>query len=157
PLLQSKPTTVPADMSRELPSYRDVVKKVLPAVVSIKAESRVKARRPTANNRRRNPADDPRIPDEFRRFFEEMPFGRFGDEDGAMPSPGPAMGFGSGLIVDPKGVILTNFHVVDGADRVTVELRDGRTFESKKIVTDRKTDLAIVRIESKSPLPYLEL
>src|SRR5207244_7605565 len=57
----------------------------------------------------------------------------------------------------PKGVILTNYHVVGGADSVEIELRDGRKFTSKDIHGDRLNDLAIVRIRTSEPLPYLEL
>lgn len=67
------------------------------------------------------------------------------------------LGFGSGVIVDSKGIVLTNNHVVDGADFVNVHLTDGRTFTSKDIVTDKKTDLAIVRIQADKPLPFLAL
>src|SRR5205823_5715105 len=68
------------------------------------------------------------------------------------------IGFGSGFIVDPKGVVLTNNHVVDGATEVEVTLHDGRKFTSKDIKTDEKTDLAIVRLDTKgASLPYLEL
>src|SRR5262249_34619202 len=76
-----------------------------------------------------------------------------------MPSPDqiPHHGFGSGVVVDPKGVILTNHHVVAGADEVEVQLMDGRKFTSKDIKSDPKTDLAIVRIDAKGDLPYLEL
>ncbi len=135
-----------APVPKDLTSYRDVVKKVLPAVVSIEARAKViKAKQ----SRRRSPLDD-QIPEEFRRFFEMVPQG---EDD----SPAPHGGFGSGFLVDPKGVILTNNHVVDGADQVIVELRDGRKFVSKDVKTDPKTDLAIVKIEAKGPLPYLEL
>src|SRR5262249_25568693 len=58
---------------------------------------------------------------------------------------------------DPKGVILTNNHVVQGADKVEVHLQDGRKFISKTVRTDPKTDIAIVRVESNEPLPFLEL
>lgn len=146
--LRGEPSAAPAVAApRELSSYRDVVKKVLPAVVSI--ESRAKARRPAPIGRRA-PRGDSQVPDELRRFFD----GPFGDEDS--PSQ-PAVGFGSGFIVDAKGVILTNFHVVDGAEQVEVTLRDGRKFKSKEVKTDPKTDLAIVRIDAKAPLPSLEL
>src|SRR5262249_53163657 len=64
---------------------------------------------------------------------------------------------GSGFIVDPKGVVLTNYHVVDGADQVEVVLADGRRFPSKEVKVDPKTDLAIVRIDAKGDLPSLEL
>lgn len=142
-LLQGQAPPVAA-LPREMTSYRDVVKKVLPAVVSL--ESRATAVRP-AQPRRRGPQDD-QIPDEFRRFFE------FGD--GADGGPAPRLGFGSGLIVDPKGIILTNNHVVDGADQVQVTMQDGRKFIARDIKTDPKTDLAIVRLDRVDGLPFLE-
>jgi serine protease Do len=142
-LLQGQAPT-PTAIPKEMTSYRDVVKKVLPAVVSIESRAKViKAKQP-----RKSPAPDDQIPEEFRKFFQ-IP----DDED----TPSPRGGFGSGFLVDPRGVILTNNHVVDGAEQVTVELRDGRKFVSKDIKTDPKTDLAIVRIQAKGPLPYLEL
>ena len=114
---------IPA-IPRELTSYRDIVKTVVPAVVSI--ESRAKGRRPI----RVRPGDDQ------NRSVE--------------------IGFGSGVVVDAKGVVLTNYHVVEGADFVEVRLTDGRKFTSKDIVGDRKTDLAIVRIQVDQPIPALE-
>ncbi len=146
-LLQGQaPVAAPAPaIPAELTSYRDIVKRVLPAVVSI--ESRGKARRPA--RKRSGPIEDQQLPEEFRRFFEGGP----GDDESR---GGPTqMGMGSGFVVDAKGVILTNFHVVDGADTVEVLLRDGRKFISKNVKSDPKTDLAIVRIDAKD-LPFLE-
>jgi serine protease Do len=145
PLLNGQAPVAPL-LPRELTSYRGVVKKVLPAVVSI--DSRAKAMPQRQRQPRRGPAPfNEDMPDEFRRFFD------FGDND----APEPRGGFGSGVIVDAKGVIITNFHVVDGADQVTVQLSDGRKFNSKDVKTDPKTDLAIVRIEAPADLPFLEL
>src|SRR5262249_22016359 len=134
PLLKGQAPTVPA-IPKELTSYRDVVKKVLPAVVSIESKAKAVPARP---GRRRPPMQE-EVPEEFRRFFDFD----FGDGEDA---PTPQGGFGSGFLVDAKGVILTNFHVVDGASQVTVHLSDGRKFTSKDVKTDSKTDLAIVRI-----------
>jgi serine protease Do len=128
---------------KEMTSYRDVVKKMLPAVVSI--ESRAKAA--PARKRRRAPLDE-QVPEEFRRFFD------FGEGE---DTPEPRGGFGSGFLIDAKGVILTNFHVVDGASQVVVHLGDGRKFISKDVKSDPKTDLAIVRVEAPVALPFLEL
>ena len=69
--------------------------------------------------------------------------------------PDGNLGFGSGFIVDPQGVILTNYHVVDGADQVEVTLTDGRKFTSDNIKSDERTDIAIVRIKADVPLPFL--
>jgi serine protease Do len=145
----------PADTAvpKELTSYRDIVKKVLPAVVSIEARVAKASRGRGQAPRGRSPLDEGQVPEEFRRFFEQAPRGGAAEDDAP-----PAVGFGSGFLVDPKGVVLTNHHVVDGAAQVEVTLRDGRKFVSKDVKSDPKTDLAIVRIEAKGgDLPYLEL
>jgi serine protease Do len=67
------------------------------------------------------------------------------------------LGLGSGVIVEPGGVVLTNYHVIDGADFVDVHLADGRTFSTQDMVGDKKTDLAIVRIKGEHPFPFLTL
>jgi serine protease Do len=147
PILKGQDAAVP-NIPKELTSYRDVVKKVLPAVVSI--DSKTHPQPPARKGRRRVPMEE--LPQEFQRFFD-LPF-EFGDDE---ESPTPRGGFGSGVVVDAKGVILTNFHVVDGASEVTVQLSDGRKFTSKDVKTDPKTDLAIIRIETPGALPFLEL
>lgn len=145
----SSPLAVP----KELTSYRDVVKTVLPAVVSIESLPKATAKREKSTQpKRQRPRIDsvPGIPEEFRKFFEDMEEPDFGDVV-------PQRSFGSGFIIDPKGVVLTNFHVVDGADRVRITLKDGRHFDTKEMKGDRKNDLAIVRFKAGSPLPYLQL
>jgi len=152
PLLQGQaPVGNVVVAPREPNSFRDVVKKILPAVVSIETKAKVAKNKPasTPAPKRRLP-DNLQVPEEFRRFFEGL-------DELEIPDRVPAHGFGSGFIVDPKGVILTNHHVVNGADEVEIQLMDGRKFTSKDIKSDPKTDLAIVRIEAKGNLPYLEL
>jgi len=160
-VLQGQPpqtTTAP----KELVSYRDVVKTVLSAVVSISHRSvpvaAAKGKEPSTKRRPR--VGDMPIPEELRRFLDEM------EQRRETPDELPQTGFGSGFVVDPKGMILTNFHVVaDPLDarglktvaQVEVRLADGRKFTSRDIKGDKKTDLAIVRIQTDSPLPYLEL
>ncbi len=135
-------------------SYRDVVKKVLPSVVSI--ESKMKAVSRTRSGGPRGSRDlPPGIPDELRKFFERMPEG--GGFGGPMPDEDMPQGMGSGFVVDPKGVILTNAHVVDGADELTIRFQDGRKFVSKDFKSDPKTDLAVVRISGASNLIALPL
>ncbi|QEL15245.1 Do family serine endopeptidase [Limnoglobus roseus] len=133
----------PIVMPKELTSYRDVVKRVVPAVVSIEA----KATKRVANRRPQQQLP-PNVPEEFRKYFEGM------NQDDQNSNPN--LGFGSGFVIDPSGVIFTNFHVVDGADTLEVGFPDGRKFTTGDIVRDPKTDLAVVRIKSDKPLPFLE-
>jgi serine protease Do len=151
---QNPPAAATA-IPQELTSYRDVVKRVLPAVVSIESRIRPTQKADRSNSPRRRPRSEQndQIPEEFRRFFDELE--RRGQLE--VPDDTPRGGFGSGFVVDPKGVILTNYHVVGGAQQVEVQLKDGRKFVSRDIHGDPKTDLAIVRIKSASPLSYLEL
>jgi Do/DeqQ family serine protease len=117
-----------------------VVEQVTPAVVTIRSERRV-----------RNVSQD--IPDELREFFgDRFGYGRRGPQ---MPERRQG-GLGSGVVVRQDGYILTNNHVVDGAEQVNVELTDGRTFKAKVVGTDAATDLAVVKIDG-SNLPTLPL
>jgi S1-C subfamily serine protease len=97
----------PAVYPKELTSYRDVVKKVLPAVVSIEARQVSKPKQ----TRQRLPLDDQQVPEEFRRFFEQF------QQMPQTPEGPTPLGFGSGFLVDAKGVILTNYHVVEAPTR----------------------------------------
>lgn len=132
---------VPPPMPKEVGSYRDVVKHVLPAVVSIEARATKRINNPRLRQLPNN------VPEEFRRYFEGL--------DQEQPS-NPNLGFGSGVVIDAGGVILTNFHVVDGADTLEIAFQDGRKYSTSDIRRDPKTDLAIVRIKADRPLPFLE-
>jgi Do/DeqQ family serine protease len=112
------------------------VRQVGPAVVRIDTERTVTQQ------------VDPLLEDPFFRQF-------FGNE-GMAPREEHQRGQGSGFILDQSGVILTNAHVVDKADKVTVTLKDGRTFEGKVRGADPVTDMAVVKIEGKN-LPTVQL
>jgi len=90
---------------------------------------------------------------ELKRFFEQIP------QTPQMPGHphGGRGGIGTGVIIDAKGVILTNNHVVEGRNDVTVRLHDGREFKATEIETDPNTDLAIVRIEGAKDLKPAKL
>jgi serine protease Do len=121
-------------------SYAPVVSQVAPAVVTIRSERR-------ARSVQQHPfMQDPR----FREFFGD----RFREQ-----SPGPERregGLGSGVIVSADGYILTNHHVVDGADKVQVELTDRRQFTATVVGSDPPSDLAVLKIDAGS-LPVLPL
>ncbi|MFN6483867.1 MULTISPECIES: HhoA/HhoB/HtrA family serine endopeptidase [unclassified Nostoc] len=86
----------------------------------------------------------------FRRFFGDG----FSQQ---MPPSEQLRGLGSGFIIDKSGLVMTNAHVVDKADKVTVRLKDGRTFEGKVQGIDEVTDLAVVKINAGSDLPVAPL
>ncbi len=116
-------------------SYADVVEKASPAVVRIEADQKARPQAPS-----RSPLDD---------FFRGLP-GQ-GDQQ-----PRLQRGLGSGVIVSADGSILTNAHVVDGADKITVQLADNKSFEAKLIGIDKASDLAVLKIEAQN-MPYLTL
>ena len=88
-------------------------------------------------------------------MFPNMPGDGEGQEFG-FQSP-PHDGMGSGVIIDKSGIVLTNNHVVEGADTVTVRLSDGREFKATDIKTDPQTDLAVLHIKAKGDLPAAHL
>jgi serine protease Do len=124
-------------------SFAPVVKKVTPSVVQVYVSSKPK----------RGPSMESPFPDNpfFRRFFgEDFDVPRRG-----MPMP-RQQGMGSGVIVTKDGYILTNNHVVDGADEVKVALNDEREFTAKVVGKDPKTDIAVIKIDAKN-LPAVEV
>ena len=118
-------------------SYHDAVKKSMPAVVNIftsKANTKLKTRRDSGGK-----STDP-----FFKFF-------FGDQP---PDAEPSASLGSGVIVSPEGVILTNYHVISDADEIDVALADGRKVKAKIIGGDPETDIAVLKIDAKQlPTP----
>lgn len=127
-------------------AFRSASGKVLPSVVTIQSSAR--------HSQSVGSSSGGQLPEElrnnplFRRFFEDLPQG-----GSTLPQMPQRTGMGSGVIVDPSGIILTNHHVVKGADSLLVKLHDGRQFEATEWKTDPKTDIAVVRIESSGSLP----
>jgi serine protease Do len=122
-------------------SYADVVSRVAPAVVTIRSERRVRA-----------PRQHPFLDDPFfHDFFGE----RFGGGMG-QPREFVKRGLGSGVIVTTEGYILTNHHVIDGAEEIKVEMADKEVFDARVIGTDPPSDLAVLKVDAKD-LPMLSL
>ena len=128
-------TIVPKDAGEVKLSFAPVVKRARPAVVNVYA-SRVE----TAA---RNPLFDDPI---FRQFF--------GGEPGNSRT---AQSLGSGVIVDPSGLVVTNHHVIEGMTEVKIALSDKREFEAQIVLRDPRTDLAVLKIKSDEKFPVLEL
>jgi serine protease Do len=122
-------------------SYADVVDRVAPAVVTIRSARRVHA-----------PQQFPFFDDPFlRQFFGDRNRDRSREDRSLLQR-----GLGSGVIVATDGYILTNHHVVNGADQISVELSDRRSFDAKLVGSDAPSDLAVLKIEA-SGLPILRL
>jgi Do/DeqQ family serine protease len=125
---------VPDSRQQIVMSYAPVVKRVIPAVVNVYASR--------TDRRPQNPLfDDP--------FFKQF-FGQNG-------RPQTQQSLGSGVIVDPSGLVVTNNHVIDGMTDVKVALSDRREFEAEIILRDPRTDLAILRLKGGKDFPALEV
>ncbi|WP_376696441.1 DegQ family serine endoprotease [Wenzhouxiangella sp. EGI_FJ10305] len=125
------------------PDFTGLVEESIPAVVNIETTRFGTRPDETAEQGDRMPED---MPEFFRRFFDE-PFGRGGQPD--------RMGGGSGFIVESDGLVITNHHVIDGADEIIVRLADRREFEAELVGSDAETDIAVLRIDAQD-LPTLE-
>jgi serine protease Do len=139
----------PPIVAHALPDFTDLVEAVGPAVVNIRTSEKVKA--PAAGQRL-----DPNIEEFFKRFGIPIPKrGAPGGNDDGDDEP-ERRAIGSGFILSPDGYVLTNAHVVDGADEVIVTLTDKREFKAKLIGADQRTDVAVVKIEA-AGLPYVKV
>ncbi|HEX5327555.1 MAG TPA: Do family serine endopeptidase [Acetobacteraceae bacterium] len=132
-----------AAMTERLPSFTHLVAQVKPAVVSV---TNYLKQAPAASDQGDQQAM-PNLPFPFNQFpFNQMP-----------QRAHPVEARGSGFIIKPDGLIVTNNHVIRNAKRITVTLDDGKTLPAKVIGADPRTDIALLKIDAKQPLPYVEL
>ncbi len=154
---EGAPVTMKEQLSLQK-GFAGLAKAVEPAVVHIYTQSIVKAQSRGGNN------------EQFREFFGDDFFQRFFGSPGQGGDSGPALqkraGLGSGVIVDSKGYILTNYHVVAIGSRggssalaetIEVQTKDGKNYDAKVIGVDQETDLAVLKIEADKSLPYLKV
>ena len=141
-VLAAVPTAVTAQATAQgrvagLPDFTELYDKQGPAVVAIDVTQKVRRSRGLELSE-----DDPFY--EFFRRFGQIPRGR-----GAPEREFDQQSVGSGFIISADGYLITNAHVVDGADEVTVKLTDKREFKAKVVGTDKRTDVALLKIEAK--------
>jgi serine protease Do len=137
-------------------AFAEIAKQLEPSVVNISTDSVIK---PRARRRSTPPGDDDQGSDPFQDFFDRF-FGGQGGNGQGMPEGMRQSSLGSGVIVDPRGYIVTNNHVVERADRIRVQLQDepeGVIHDAKVIGTDQETDLAVIKIDAKRDLPVAKL
>ena len=147
----NQPLTAPESSARKqkvMPeSFADLVEMVSPAVVNITTTATVAA--PVARG--------PQLPEgsPFSDLFRE--FGFPGMPDGGDPQAEQrSNALGSGFVVSSTGLIVTNNHVIDGADEIEVEFFSGKKLPAKVIGKDEKTDIAVLKVESPDPLPFVK-
>ena len=133
PAFAALPSQVPGQTA--IPSLAPMLEKVLPAVVSVQVEG-------TA-------VQSQRVPEELKKYF--------GDESPEQQAQ-PFEGLGSGVIIDAaKGYILTNNHVISQADKISVQLNDGREFDAKLIGGDDQSDIALLQVQNPSNLTQIAI
>lgn len=129
-----------------LPSFTELMKKVAPSVVNISAA-------------RVSWGDDiqffdlSEVPEPFRRFFDQAPFGA---SPGWRRPPDEVRSLGSGFVIARDGYIMTNAHVVDGAERIKVKFSDRREMDARLVGADKRTDIALLKVDARD-LPVLPL
>jgi serine protease Do len=137
---------------QELPSVADLADRLLPAVVEITIEAGGSS--PTIPGMSPETPDDQSTPDDpnnpFKDFFEDfLRRGPGGQPQQRMTS------MGSGFVIDPSGVIVTNNHVVEGAETIEVRFNDEKVLKAELVGRDPKTDLAVIRVKPDEPLPVV--
>jgi serine protease Do len=117
-------------------AFEEVAKRVAPAVVNISTEQVVRMSRGAGRNQ---------LPEQFRDFF------------GDQPQEFTQASLGSGIIVDPKGYIITNNHVVEGASKITVSVKDGKEYVAKVVGGDDYSDIAVIKINGEKDFTAVKI
>ena len=143
-LLVAQGQTVDAQGTPE--SFADLAEQFSPAVVNITTSSLVSA----------NTQEGPMVPEgsPFQDFFDDfMKKNGQGGEDPQAPQRSEALG--SGFVISADGFIVTNNHVIEGADDIEIDFFDGKRLRAKLVGSDLKTDIALLKVESETPLPFV--
>src|SRR5579859_6348766 len=151
------PLVQPAAARSAPDSFADLAAKLLPAVVNVSSTQTITAKggRPDAG------PDMPIFPpgSPFEQFFKDfLNRNRPGQQHGdAAPAPERRMqSLGSGFIIDPSGLVVTNNHVIEGADEITVTLQDNTSLKAKVLGRDETGDVALLQVKTDKPLPAVQ-
>ncbi|MFT4149874.1 MAG: DegQ family serine endoprotease [Paracoccaceae bacterium] len=123
-------------------SFADLAEQISPAVVNITTTSTVSSPLKGA----------PNLPPGFEDFFKNLP-GQQGQDD---DQPQKSEALGSGFVISEDGYIVTNNHVIEGADEISIEFFSGQKLDAKLVGTDPKTDIALLKVETDKPLPFVQ-
>jgi serine protease Do len=144
-------------IARPVPdSFADLAAKLLPAVVNISSSQNVQAR---SNPLPEMPMFPPGSP--FEQFFRDFlnrnrPGGRGDNNNTPRPPERRMQSLGSGFIIDPSGLVVTNNHVIEGADEITVTLQDNTSLKAEVVGRDETGDIALLRVKADKPLPAVQ-
>ncbi|MCW5747794.1 MAG: DegQ family serine endoprotease [Alphaproteobacteria bacterium] len=138
----------PAEARDAPSSFADLAERLLPAVVNIATTQQVPAERRRGDIPQPPPGSP--LEDLFRDFF--------GDRGNRPDRPRRGTSLGSGFVIDPSGYIVTNNHVIDGADEITVLLHDDTQLKAKLVARDSKVDIAVLKVEppNRKPMPFVK-
>jgi len=140
-------------------SFADLAAKLLPAVVNVSSTQSAQAKSNTPEGPRNGP-DIPSFPpgSPFEQFFKDfLNRGRPGQRgEGPVRPEHKAQSLGSGFIIDASGLVVTNNHVIDGADEVSVILQDNTTLKAEVVGRDETGDIALLKVKTEKPLPTVE-
>ncbi len=131
-------------------SFADLAEKLLPAVVNVSTTQTIKVER-------RSMPKLPGMEEFFKRFGQDNEgpnnHKEKGDEE---PLTRQRQSLGSGFVIDPSGIIITNYHVINKADEVMIKMHDGREYQAEIVGKDSKLDLAVLKVEVDEPLPFVQ-
>jgi serine protease Do len=139
------PVLSTSSLARGPDNIADIAEKVIDAVVNISTSQKVETR----NTPMPQLPNDPQLDELFRDFFNRR--GQ-GDQQNRERGPRRVNSLGSGFIIDPSGIVVTNNHVISEADEITVILNDGSRLKAELIGKDQKTDIALLRVKPDKPL-----
>jgi serine protease Do len=152
--LPAVPGYLPSALARPAPdSFADLAERLLPAVVNISSSQTVVAQNDRPGVLPEMPQFPPGSP--FEQLFRDFLERNHRNRDNPQMPPRKLQSLGSGFIIDPKGVVVTNNHVIEGSDEITVTLQDGTTLKATVLGRDSKTDLAVLKVNADKPLPAL--